>query len=123
MVPGYGAGTNQFAGLAKEAAKKHGGIGSWLKGPTAKHLGATTLGALMFQRLLGLPSEIGKRNLRREAIQQQAGMVDPESLYLQAALPQAQEEESMARQALFTQLTGGMIGPTLARGETLIGGR
>jgi endonuclease YncB( thermonuclease family) len=44
-------------------------------------------------------------------------------MYYQAALPQAQAEAQEARQALFSQLTnGGVLGPTLARGERRIGG-
>ena len=49
-------------------------------------------------------------------------MIAPESLYFQAAQPQAQQEESMARQALFSQLSGGVLGPSLAKGEYMVGG-
>ena len=49
-------------------------------------------------------------------------MITPENLYFQAAQPQAQAEESMARTALFQQLSGGVLGPSLAKGEYMIGG-
>ena len=57
-----------------------------------------------------------------EGMRSQAEMVTPENLYFQAAQPQAREEESMAHQALMTQLTGGVLGPQLAKGEYQIGG-
>lgn len=91
--------------------------------PAIKPIGASILGMMMAQRLLQLPEEVGGRRLRRKALQQQADLASPENLYLQAALPQAQREEEMARQALFSELTGGVVGPSLATGETSIGGR
>ena len=65
----------------------------------------------------------GMRNIQKEGLRSQAEMITPENLYFQAAQPQAQEEESMARQALFSQLSGGVLGPQLAKGEYLIGGQ
>lgn len=109
----YGAETaapSAVAGVAKAGGRN-----------LLKNVGGTILGAMVLQRLMRLPGEFGERKVQREAIQSQASMATPENLYLQAALPQAQEEESMARQALYSQLTGGVLGPTLARGERLIG--
>jgi len=93
------------------------------KGGMLKSLGSSILGAMVLQRLMGLPSEVGDRRVQRESMRAQAESITPESMYYQAALPQAQEEEGMARQALFSQLTGGITGPQLARGEQRIGGR
>jgi hypothetical protein len=114
------------AEIMAEAAgspKPAGGLLSKLKGVKGlKGAGAQTLGFLILQRLLNLPAEAGERNVQREAIRAQGASMTPENLYYQAALPQAQEEESQARQALFSQLSGGVIGPSLPRGYRVIGG-
>lgn len=108
-----------------------GGTGSpglGLSGIWSKHKGAISKGVGgyllldMLSKLIRAPEAIGNRNLQREAIASQGRMATPEGLYYQAALPQAQAEEEQARQALFGQLSGGILGPSLARGETQIGG-
>jgi len=107
--------------LLKSTGKPgEGRLGGGLKG--LKGMGSQLLAFMIASRLMNIPSEIGTRNVRREALRQQAGLVSPENLYYEAALPGAQQEEEMARQALFTQLSGGVIGPSLARGERMIGG-
>jgi hypothetical protein len=98
------------------AAKGLGRLGSM------KGLGTSVLAGLILSKLMGLPGEIGNRRLRKQALRQQAADVTPERLYYEASLPQAQAEEDMARQALFAQLSGGVLGPSLARGERKIGG-
>jgi len=92
------------------------------KGSALKGIGSSLLVGLILQKLMNIPSEIGERNLRREGIQSQMAGVSAENMIAQAALPQAREEEAMARQALMAQLSGGVIGPQLTRGERLIGG-
>jgi short subunit dehydrogenase-like uncharacterized protein len=77
----------------------------------------------LLDKLLAAQEQAQMRGIQREAIQAEAAMRTPESLYYQAALPQAQEEERVARQALMAQLSGGVLGPSLARGETIVGGR
>ena len=77
----------------------------------------------LLQKLLQTGHERGMRNIQKEGLRSQAEMITPENLYMQAAQPQAQEEESMARNALFQQLSGGVLGPQLAKGEYMIGGR
>jgi hypothetical protein len=74
---------------------------------------------LAMNRLMKIPGERGERALRREAIRAQG--VTPDDLYYQAALPQAQQEEAEARQALITHLSGGVVGPSIATGERMIG--
>lgn len=115
--------TEAEAMTAVGASTPKGGIFSKLKGAKGlKGAGAQMLGFLLLQRLMNLPAEAGERNVQREAIRAQGASMTPENLYYQAALPQAQEEEDMARQALFSHLSGGVIGPSLAKGERLIGG-
>lgn len=63
-----------------------------------------------------------ERGIQREAIRGQRELATPENLYYQAALPSARAEEETARQALFAQLSGGVIGPSLAKGERIVGG-
>lgn len=76
----------------------------------------------LLNKLMQTSHETGMRNIQREGLRSQAEMITPESLYFQAAQPAAQEEESMARTALYSQLSGGVLGPSLAKGEFMIGG-
>lgn len=99
-----------------------GGIGGLLAKPGVKGLGAGVFANWLLQKILQTTHETGMRGIQKEGLRSQAEMVTPENLYFQAAQPQAQEEESMARQALFSQLSGGVLGPQLAKGEYLIGG-
>ena len=101
---------------------KEGGIGAMLARPGIKGLGAGVFGTWLLQKLLQTGHETGMRNIQREGLRSQGEMITPENLYYQAAQPAAQEEESMARQALFSQLSGGVLGPQLAKGEMMIGG-
>ena len=104
------------------AVGTQGKLGGFLSSPGVKGAGAGILATWLLNKLLQTGHETGMRNIRREGLRSQAELVTPENLYYQAAQPQAQEEESMARQALFTQLSGGVLGPQLARGEMSIGG-
>jgi len=73
-------------------------------------------------KLLSANRARAERGIQKTALRSQSELASPENLYYQAALPQAQAEEETARQALFSQILGGVTGPTLARGERLIGG-
>lgn len=77
---------------------------------------------LIADKLLGERHQAGLRGIESERITRQTQMATPENLILQAALPQAQQEEQMARTALLSQISGGVLGSTLARGERRIGG-
>lgn len=102
--------------------EKIGGIGDLLARPGVKGLGAGVFGTWLLQKLLQTHHETSMRGIQREGLRSQAEMITPENLYFQAAQPAAQEEESMARQALFSQISGGILGPQLAKGEYMIGG-
>jgi len=91
-----------------------------LAGLNLKSAGAQILGLLLVDKLLRMRHEGGMRDIESERMTRQGEMASPENLILQASLPQAQEEEQMARSALLTQLSGGVIGPSLARGERRI---
>ena len=99
-----------------------GGIEGLLARPGVKGLGTGIFATWLLQKILQTTHETGMRGIQREGLRSQAEMVTPENLYFQAAQPAAQEEESMARQALFSQLSGGVLGPQLAKGEYMIGG-
>lgn len=124
-IAGLGGKVPEAVGGIKGMA---GGIGGLLaKGQDflAKPAGAGGGGMFamwLLSKLLQTGSEMGERSIQRASLQSQAEMVTPENLYYQAAQPQAAEEESMARQALFAQLSGGVLGPQLAKGEYSIGG-
>jgi len=99
-----------------------GKAGGLLGSPMVKGAGAGIFLTWLLNKVLQTGHETGMRNIQREGLRSQAEMVTPENLYFQAAQPQAQAEESMAQQALFSQLSGGVLGPQLAKGEYQIGG-
>jgi len=110
---------------AMEATGGAGGggkVGGLLARPGIKGLGAGVFATWLLNKLLQTGHETGMRNIQREGLRSQAEMMTPENLYFQAAQPEAQEEERMARTALFSQLSGGVLGPSLAKGEYMIGG-
>lgn len=110
---------DMFAG---PVAGKAGGIAGLLARPEAKPIGLGIFATWLLNKILQTGHETGMRNIQREGLRSQAEMMTPENLYFQAAQPAAQEEESMARQALYSQLSGGVLGPQLAKGEYQIGG-
>jgi len=93
-----------------------------LQNPMLKSAGMGIFATWLLNKFLQTKHESGMRDIQREGLRGQAEMVTPENLYYQAAQPKAQEEESMARSALMSQLSGGVIGPSLAKGEFQIGG-
>ncbi len=80
------------------------------------------VGMFIMDKLLQTRHEQGIQNIQLEGMKRQEELVTSENLLGQAALPAAQEEESMARNALLMQLSGGVLGPTVARGNRMIGG-
>jgi len=100
-------------GRLSEVKSKLGGMG--LKG-----IGAQLIGLFMLDKILQTRHQSGMRGIQAEGMSRQAEMATPENLLAQAALPQAQEEESMARNALLLQLSGGVLGPTVAKGNRMI---
>ncbi|KKK54242.1 hypothetical protein LCGC14_3086730, partial [marine sediment metagenome] len=102
---------------AVPGATAGGGLGGLLQKPGLKSAGMGIFATWLMNKILQTKHESGMRNIQMEGMRSQAEMVTPENLYFQAAQPQAREEESMAHQALMTQLTGGVLGPQLAKGE------
>jgi len=95
-------------------------LGSLGKG--LKKAAPAMIGWMLLQKLLDVRGQRKDIGVQREAIEEQSALATPENLYYQASLPQAKQEEEMARTALMTQLSGGVIGPTqLARGERNLG--
>jgi hypothetical protein len=92
---------------------------SWLAGK--KKLGLGLFGGFLADRVLRTLDRSAELGIQRKAMRSQAELSSPENLYYQAAFPQAQQEEAEARQALMTHLSGGVIGPSIATGERLIG--
>lgn len=113
--PGVGIPKGGVAGVV-------GGMAGLLSRPGVKGLGAGIFATWLLQKILQTTHETGMRGIQRAGLREQAEMVTPENLYFQAAQPTAQAEESQARQALFSQLSGGVLGPQLAKGEYMIGG-
>lgn len=93
---------------------------NYLGTPEGKMLGGSVATMWLLEKLMQSGHEMGMRGIQREGLERQSALATPENLFYQAALPQAQQEEQMARTALLTQLSGGVIGPSLARGERRI---
>ncbi len=108
--------------IAPAATGVMGKAKGFLSGPGIKGAGVAMFTTWLLDKILKTGHETGMRNIQREGLRGQAELITPENLYYQAAQPQAAEEESMARQALFAQLSGGVLGPQLAKGEFSIGG-
>ena len=111
--------------LYADLLKPTGGIKGRLAGLTTKGVGKVGGGMLGFwlaQKILDTVNQMQDVGVQRAGLRSRAELVTPQSLYAQAALPRAQEEETMARTALFSQLSGGVLGPSLAKGEYMIGG-
>ncbi len=107
-----------FQHLLKTPTKSLGG--KLLSG--AKRFGPEMVGWLLLEKYLSGRHESKLTDIQTQATRGMAELQSPENIYLQqAALPQAQQEEEMARTALLTQISGGVIGPQLARGERRIG--
>uniref|UniRef100_A0A6M3J8J6 Uncharacterized protein n=1 Tax=viral metagenome TaxID=1070528 RepID=A0A6M3J8J6_9ZZZZ len=93
-----------------------------MQSPLAKGIGGSLFFDWLLNQVMGGIHGRGMRGIQRAGLRSQAEMITPENLYYQAALPQAQEEEAMAHQALMQQISGGVLGPSLAKGEYRIGG-
>lgn len=99
-----------------------GGAAGLLSRPGVKGIGAGVFMTWLLNKVLQTTHETKMRGIQKAGLREQGEMITPENLYFQAAQPQAQAEESMARTALFSQLSGGVLGPSLAKGEMMIGG-
>jgi hypothetical protein len=117
-VPG---GRVNIAGLQDEAGRLPG-LGRGLSNPLLKSAGTGVFATWLLNKILSTKHEAGMRDIQLENLRSQAELLTPQNLYYQAALPQAQEEESMARSAMLSHLSGGVLGPSLAKGEFRIGG-
>ena len=107
--------------LTKGAAKT--GIASKLKslsGAKTAKFGGTLLAWLLAQKLVEGLGAAGDRKVQSAAIKSQELINSPENILAKMALPQAQEEENFARQALYQHVAGGVLGPSLAKGEQAI---
>ena len=118
VVPGAVGATEKLGGMAGMGAK----IKSFATGPGGKIAGGALFASWLLNKIMESGHETGMRNLQQEGLRRQGELATPENLYYQAAQPQAHEEEAQARQALYTQMAGGVIGPQLAQGEFSIGG-
>lgn len=116
------AGSTLGAGASASGGSKLGRVGKGLSNPMLKSAGAGIFATWLLQKMMQTRHESGLQDIQLENLQSQAEMLTPQNLYYKAALPQAQEEESMARNALLSQLSGGVLGPQLAKGEFMIGG-
>lgn len=98
------------------------GMAGALNSNSLKGAGAGIFLSWALSKLLQSKHQRGMRNIQLQNLRDQAEMVTPQNLYYQAALPEVKEDEKMASNALLSHLSGGVLGPTLAKGEYLIGG-
>ena len=118
MAPGAGPGVG-IGGVPSQEVPWWQGL---TQKPGVKQAAGGIFAYWLLNKLMQTGHEVGMRGIQKASLRNQAEMATPENLYYQAAQPAAQEEESMARQALFSQLSGGVLGPSLAKGEYMIGG-
>jgi hypothetical protein len=118
----FGAEAGAVPGVGSGGGSGAGGVGGLLSRPGVKGAGIGIFATWLLNKMLQTKHQSGMRDIQRQGIRSQAEMVTPENLYFQAAQPQAEREETMAHQALMTQLSGGVLGPSLAKGEYLVGG-
>jgi len=106
--------------LTKTGASSGGLMGKVAKG--AKRFGPEMIGWYLLDKFLSGRHEKKMQDIQMQGMREGAEASSAENLYYQASLPQAQQEEEVARSALLSQLSGGVIGPSLAKGERMIGG-
>jgi hypothetical protein len=113
----------EAAVVAPVAGKGLKGLASRIKGlsggKTAK-FGGTLLAWLLAEEIAKSVKNSGDRRVQSAAIKSQELINSPENMLAKMALPQAQEEENFARQALYQHIAGGVLGPSLAKGEQAI---
>ena len=74
---------------------------------------------MLLEMLLGQRNEgkmLGVQDRLLESMDPGAA-ADPATYFYEAMLPAAQGQRQMAERALMSQLSGGVMGPALARGE------
>lgn len=95
------------------------------KASSSKNIKGLAGGAFTYwliDKLLSGYNESKMRSIQMSGLQKQSELMTPENIYTQQALPQAQTEAASAQQMLLSALGGGIIGPSLARGERRISG-
>jgi hypothetical protein len=88
-----------------------------------KTMGAGLLGLILYQyitQILEGRKESKMMNLQAGGMREQAEAIDPQAMMYQAMIPQQQASQQLAQEALIRQLLG-TTGPSLARGESLVG--
>jgi len=108
--------------LAPGEAIKPGKLQGLFGGKGLRSGVAGLLGWMALSKTINALNLSAQQRLQRQAIRTKASLATPESLYYEAALPGALAEEEQARQMMLSQIAGGIIGPSLARGERSIGG-
>ncbi len=122
IAPGAGPGVGIGGAPSPGVTGGAGALSGLLARPGVKGAAGSMFMFWLLNKLMQSGHEKGMRSIQRESLASQADMVTPENIYYQAAQPTAQREEAFAHQALMQQLTGGVIGPSLAKGEFQIGG-
>ena len=115
-------GAEAGAGVGGAGGATSGVTGQGLANPMLKSAGIGIFATWLLNKILQTKHQSGMRDIQRQGLRSQAEMVTPENIYFQAAQPQAEREETMAHQALMEHLSGGVLGPSLAKGEYLVGG-
>jgi len=97
-------------------------VGKFMSGKSGVALDAVLFGLYLMNMQEKLMESGFARQAEENVIESREDVLTPQHFYLQSALPEAQERERGLRQAVVGRLaTGGVLGPSLARGETMIG--
>jgi hypothetical protein len=119
--PSTGVGGNTPSGGPPKITKE--GIKNLLSSRSIKGGIGSIAVWMALDKILSAGKASADRGIQQDAMQDQAEMATPENLYYQASLPTARAEEEQARNALMTHMSGGILGPSVAKGERLIGRR
>jgi len=115
--------TRRVTATIGKTTRAPGRIEKFLLSPEGKGMGIGILLAALMNKVGGQVDEMRQADLAKETMDLQAESMSPEALYYQNALPSAQNQEQQLAQAVLGRLaSGGVLGPSLAKGEYSIGG-
>lgn len=84
---------------------------------TLEKVGLGGLAGLILEMALGAKNQYAELDMQEQMMGEQIANIDPAAYFYEAMLPAAQGQRQMAERALMSQLSGGVMGPALARGE------
>ena len=78
---------------------------------------ATGIGYMLLDMLLGARNQSAELGMQERVMDEQMANIDPAAYFYESMLPVSEDQRRGAERALMSQLSGGVMGPALARGE------